>query len=95
VTTIEHLAPHRLDDRTGADAGPTSDPALERALPGVSYRLRRRFPTTTAAEIETCIDAAVIRSHSARVRGFLPILVERWAAEALVARGSESRRIGA
>jgi hypothetical protein len=53
---------------------------------GIRSRLRQRFPGTSADEIDACLYGAVMELASARVRNFLPILIERRAAEALSAR---------
>jgi len=52
----------------------------------VRSRLRQRFPSIPADAIDACLYGAVIELAHARVRSFLPILIERRAAEALSAR---------
>jgi hypothetical protein len=73
---------------TGASSGSAVasdglDPDLRRILPLVVARLRERHPSIDPAQVARCVDEAVDRGASARVRNFLPILVERWASDAL------------
>jgi len=66
-----------------ASPAPLHDPDLGRVLPLIAARLRQRFPGETAETIQLAVDAAAARGAAARVRTFLPILIERWAADAL------------
>jgi len=55
------------------------DPELVRAVPVVEARLGVVFPLESPERIRVCVDHALGRAGEARVRNFLPILVERWA----------------
>ena len=56
------------------------DPELARSIPVIEDRLRGRFPRVPPEQIRLCLDEAAVRADTARVRNFLPILIERWAA---------------
>jgi hypothetical protein len=58
------------------------DPDLGRAIPVIEARLQVRFPDLSSDRIRRCVNQAVARSETAKVRNFLPILVERWATAA-------------
>ena len=59
------------------------DPEVTRTLGSIEGRLRQRFPTVTAELIHAYVDDAALDCAGARVRNFLPILIERRAADAL------------
>jgi hypothetical protein len=62
-----------------ADRTTHGEPDLARALPLIRARLQVRHPEASDDSISECLVEAVARAESARVRTFLPILVERWA----------------
>ena len=49
----------------------------------IEGRLRQRFPTVPAELIHAYVDDAALDCAGARVRNFLPILIERRAGDAL------------
>lgn len=69
-------------------------PALSGALPHVAARVEERYPTARPALIRRCVEDAASWFGEARVRLYLPVLIERRAVEALrvaIASGHESR----
>lgn len=64
-------------------AGDVSDAEPVPALVTIEASLRRRFPAVAPGFIHACIDDAAAECAGARVRNFLPILIERRASEAL------------
>ena len=77
VPATDRLAPPAAADGV--------EPGLRRVIPLVVARLRQRHPTVDSAQVARCVDEAVDRGATARVRDFLPILIERWASDALAA----------
>ena len=60
----------------------TVDPMLKgRSL--LEARLRARHPAATAAMVRRSVDEAIGVYRDARIRVYLPILIERWASCAL------------
>ena len=72
-------------DRTMDPAEPpaTVEPELSNALVVVAADLRARYPDAPPGLVRRCIDDALDRFRDARVRHFLPILIERRASDAL------------
>ena len=52
-------------------------------LSAVSDRLSRRFPDESAVLVQASVQVAYARLGGARVREFLPVLLERAAADSL------------
>jgi hypothetical protein len=52
-------------------------------LRGVTDRLSRRFPEESGVLVQASVRVAYARLNDARVRDFLPVLVERAAADCL------------
>ena len=83
----------RTDVVEKGDAGPVQLPnpvenrsaELRRAAALATTRVRERYPFVPPALIDRCITGAVDHYHEARVRKFLPVLLERWAADAVEA----------
>lgn len=61
----------------------TDDPLLDHAIPLIVERVRRRFPDADPELVSACLAEAIRRADSARVRSYLPVLVERWTKEAI------------
>lgn len=61
----------------------TVEPAVRRALPEIAARVRRRHPAASAEVVQRSIDSAMRQFQDARVRDYLPILIERVASAAL------------
>jgi hypothetical protein len=83
-----------LSDSTEDEAAATETPEL-RALPMVVAAVQRRHPTASIALVERCIHDAVQTFRDARVRLYLPILIERLASDAVrdtVTRADEALR---
>lgn len=59
------------------------EPGVRRALPEIAARVRRRHPAASAEVVQRCIDAAMQQFQDARVRAYLPILIERSASASL------------
>lgn len=59
------------------------EPAVRRALPEITARVRRRHPAAPAEVVQRSIDAAMRQFQDAPVRTYLPILIERTASAAL------------
>jgi hypothetical protein len=59
------------------------DAELARSLPVIEDRLQARFPSIPPQQIHDRVDEAVVRADSARIRHFLPILIERRVAQDL------------
>ena len=55
----------------------------QRALHDVRRRLERRYPSTDPSVVHLAISVAYESLSSARVRDFIPVLVEREAADRL------------
>jgi hypothetical protein len=53
------------------------------SLRSIELRLSARFPAVGRDRIRSCVDEAAIRFTGARVQPFLPVLIERQAADAL------------
>ena len=91
ATSRRHVPRERVTP--GNNAAPTTSPSpgessigeppLERMVALLVARLQERHPTAPPALVRQTIDDAVERFSTARVRAFLPILIERTAAEAL------------
>ncbi len=62
---------------------PEADPILARALPIIEADLARRYPRVPVERVQHHLSQASTRAAQARVRDFLPILVERWAEKSL------------
>jgi hypothetical protein len=71
--------PHRSGS-VGSDIAP---PPLLQALPRLAARLQARHPAASPAMVQSCIEVAVRSFDTARVRLYLPILVERSASDSL------------
>ena len=90
-----HLAPRsaaRLG-ATDADRPPAPEPALLKALPLVGASLQARYPGASPALIQHCVDDALEELRGARIRHYLPILIERRAGVVLrhmLAQGSDA-----
>ncbi|MFK0223998.1 three-helix bundle dimerization domain-containing protein [Streptomyces vinaceus] len=54
-------------------------------------RLKAAFPTLHAAEVQTAIEKAATELQDARIKAFLPILIERRAAATLRRRAHDTR----
>jgi hypothetical protein len=61
----------------------SGDVQLQAACRSIAVSLQRRFPSISPAVLQHSIDRATDTFSAARVRNFLPILIEREAAEAL------------
>lgn len=59
------------------------EPAVRRALPEIVARVRRRHPAASPEVVQRCIEAAMRQLQDARVRAYLPILIERSASASL------------
>ena len=62
---------------------PESPPDRPAPLLMIERRLRQQFADVAAERIRSCVDEASAALAGARIRQFLPILIERQAAEAL------------
>jgi len=71
-----------------AACDPPPDPGLSKVSASIERRLRERFQTVPETLVRDCIEDATLELAGARVRGFLYILIERRAADALRARTS-------
>ena len=71
-----------LDTRSSATRlGPS--PERPTSLLLIELRLRQRFPRVCPQQIRSCVDEAAASTAGARIQQFLPILIERRAADAL------------
>jgi hypothetical protein len=71
-----------LDTRSSATRlGPS--PERPTSLLLIELRLNERFPDVCRQRIRSCVDEAAAATAGARVQQFLPILIERRAADAL------------
>ena len=69
---------------TRADEEPTGiDPAVRRALPELAARVQRRHPGASSELVQRCLHSAMQQFRDARVRVYLPILIERAASASL------------
>ncbi|BDV31888.1 three-helix bundle dimerization domain-containing protein [Microbacterium terricola] len=67
---------------------PEKAPSESEAIDHVVHRLRERFPDVPEAEVVAAVRAAHASMDDARVRDFVPVLVERAAKTTLKARSS-------
>ena len=87
--TVEHIAGGCVqraptdETTTSTELHATLEPELSKALIHVAASLRARYPTASPALVLHCIGIAFERFRDARVRHFLPILIERRASDAL------------
>jgi len=81
VVVIEPSIAHH-EERHGAE-GDVEDAQLHAARRSISASLQRRFPSISPVVLQQSIDRAIDTFSAARVRNFLPILIEREAAAAL------------
>ena len=77
-----HARPRQAPSPSAVDAR-RAEPRLLDALVLLAARLQERHPAASPATVQRSIDDAVRAFSSARVRVFLPILIERMASEAL------------
>lgn len=79
--TLEPQSQPQPQPQLHADAD--DGPRAHRGRADLVARLRARYPDVPTALIDRSIDDATFRYREARVRSFLPVLLERAACEAL------------
>lgn len=55
----------------------------ERALEAVRHRLESKYPATDPSVVQLAVDVSYETLRSARIREFIPVLVEREASDKL------------
>ena len=68
---------------SGTNEAGIADPPVLRASSLLAARLQERHPAASPAMVQSCIEVAVRSFDTARVRLYLPILVERSASDSL------------
>ncbi len=76
-----------------SEASPAADGSHD--LPLIVASLRARYPDLDPAVVQRCVEAAAQRFEDARIRTFLPTLIERSASEALRSQGLNSEGLRA
>jgi hypothetical protein len=69
--------------RASAEAPSVAEPQLLCVLAVLAARLQKRHPSASPAMIERSIDDAIQAFNNARIRQYLPILIERAASKTL------------
>ena len=66
-----------LLDSEPAPASPDSSPADEAEIAPIVRAVERRLPAVARAQIEALVVSEIARYEDARIRQFVPVLVER------------------
>ncbi len=68
---------------TATPAPVALEPEVHRAIPSIVASVEARYPAASPGLVRRCVDDAVEAFRDARIRLYLPILIERRAAHAV------------